>query len=227
MIAPYASGKRWTLYHGNALDIAPTITGVDALVSDPPYGMDWNPDCRRFSGGQGYHERRANGDGGANRPPIVGDREPFNPAPWLGYPRVALFGSNHFGARLPVGTTLVWLKRNPTAFGTFLSDAEVAWMKGGHGVYCHLDPNRGADRIHPNQKPVGVMAWVLSRVKVPADGLVMDPYAGSGSTGCAALKMGLRFVGVEIDSAHLDGCARRLEQAGADGAQAPLFGSPS
>jgi site-specific DNA-methyltransferase (adenine-specific) len=223
-VTPYAQGKRWTLYAGDCLDVlaARLIPSDASIVADPPYGMGWDPDCRRFTGGQGLHERRADGTGGRNRPRIIGDDQPFDPAPWLGFPRVVLFGSNHFGARLPVGTTLVWLKRNPPAFGTFLSDGEIAWMKGGHGVYAHLDPNRGADREHPNQKPVGVMSWCCDRAKVPVDGLVVDPYCGSGSTGVAVLRRGGTFIGVERDPAHLPIAARRLADAEAGGVQVGL-----
>jgi site-specific DNA-methyltransferase (adenine-specific) len=224
VIAPYAQGKRWTLYAGDCREVAPTISGIDAVVGDPPYGMNWSPDCRRFSGGAGHHKRRASGEGGCNRPKIIGDDAPFDPTPWLDYPRVVLFGANHFGQRLPVGTTLVWLKRNPPAFGTFLSDGEIAWMKGGHGVYAFLDPNRGANRQHPNQKLVSVMAWSMKRAKVPADGLVFDGWCGSGTTGVAALESGRRFAGCEIDPAYLPIAARRLADAEAGAIQGRMFG---
>ena len=63
---------------------------------------------------------------------------------------------NHFAARLPVGTTLIWLKRYDNAFGTFLSDAEIAWEKGGYGVYCFRDVSMQGEsnnKKHPTQKP--------------------------------------------------------------------------
>lgn len=41
-----------TLIHGDCLKIAPTLNGVDCVIGDPPYGMDWNPDTSRFSGGK-------------------------------------------------------------------------------------------------------------------------------------------------------------------------------
>lgn len=102
---------------------------ADAVISDPPYGMNLDTDNSRFSGGNAASVcRRGNGVGTGNAAPIIGDAEPFDPSPWLDYERVVLFGSNHFASRLPVGTTLVWLKRNDAAFGSFLSDAEIAWM---------------------------------------------------------------------------------------------------
>ncbi len=68
-----------------------------------------------------------------------------------------LWGSNHYAQRLPVGTTLVWLKRNDAGFGSFLSDAELGWMNTGHGVYARRDLSMMAEtltRMHPTQKPI-------------------------------------------------------------------------
>ena len=48
----FQPAKGITLYRGNCLDILPTLTGVDAVISDPPYGMNWNTNTLRFSGGQ-------------------------------------------------------------------------------------------------------------------------------------------------------------------------------
>ena len=229
MLTPYASGKRWTLYAGDCREIAPSIAGIDAVIGDPPYGMDWDVDSARYSGGVKGHAR---GPGGARvstplveRLPVAGDTEPFDPSPWLDYDRVVLFGSNHFGQRLPVGTTLVWLKRNPPAFGPFLSDGELAWMKGGHGLYAHLEPFTTPNRSHPNEKPIGLMTWAMMRARVPDDALVFDGWCGSGTTGEAALRSGRRFVGCEIEPAYLPGIARRLSQAEADGVQSPMFGA--
>ena len=149
-----------------------------------------------------------------------GDAQPFDPAPWLAFPRVVLFGSNHYAQKLPVGTTLVWVKR--LKFGTFLSDAEIGWMKGGHGVYCHQDASMngaGANfpKLHPTQKPVGLMAWCMDRAKVPDGGVVLDPYMGSGTTGVAAIETGRRFIGIEFVREYFDRACERIDQAQAQG----------
>ena len=158
-----------TIYHADCLDMISEIE-ADAVISDPPYGMKCNTDSRRFSGGETPGSRGRGNDWGG----IEGDDKPFDPSPWLEWKKVVLFGSNHFGARLPVGTTLVWIKRNDDAFGSFLSDAEVAWMRGGHGVYCKRDfamNGRGVNfpNLHPTQKPVTVMAWCMEKAKVAED----------------------------------------------------------
>jgi tRNA G10 N-methylase Trm11 len=189
---------------------------ADALISDPPYGMNLDTDNSRFSGGHvASVKRRGNGNGTNDGEPIMGDAELFDPAPWLDYPAVVLFGSNHYAARLPVGTTLVWLKRLDAAFGTFLSDAEVAWMKGGYGVYAKRDLSmygEAVNRCHPCQKPVSLMAWVMDRAKVPAGATVLDPYMGSGTTGLACLRTGRNFIGIEKDPKHFASAVSRLER---------------
>jgi site-specific DNA-methyltransferase (adenine-specific) len=151
----------------------------------------------------------------------VGDREPFDPSLWLGLADcVALWGSNHYAARLPVGTTLVWLKRNDEAFGSFLSDAELAWVAGGYGVYAFRDARGPTGRAveglgeaaHPTQKPVPLMEWCIGKAKVPAGGLILDPYMGSGTTGVAAVRMGHPFCGIEIEPRYFDTACRRISE---------------
>ncbi len=199
-----------TLYHADCLDVLPIK--ADAVISDPPYGMDWNPTTTRFSGGNNPAQRSA---GRNDYEPVLHDDRAFDPSPWLDYPAVVLFGANHYAQRLPVGTTLVWLKRLDHAFGSFLSDAELAWMKGGHGVYAKRDLSMNgetATRIHPTQKPVPLMAWAMERAKVPEGATVLDPYMGSGSTGIACIRTKRNFIGVEKDKRHFDNACERIRR---------------
>jgi site-specific DNA-methyltransferase (adenine-specific) len=202
-----------TLYNEDCRFILPTLSGADAVVSDPPYGMNWNTDTSRFAGGKTVRKTKRGG-GVSTWGAIENDSVAFDPEPWLDFPQVILWGSNHFAARLPVGTTLVWLKRFDAAFGSFLSDAELAWMKGGHGVYCRRDLSLTSDaalgeRLHPTQKPIGIMQWCVERTK----GTVLDPFMGSGTTGVACIKLGRKFIGIEIEKRYFDIACRRIEEA--------------
>jgi site-specific DNA-methyltransferase (adenine-specific) len=208
-VTPYYADDLVTIYHGDARGIAPTLTGIEAVVSDPPYGMGWDTDTRRFAGGSDASRRRRGV--GRQSPRVVADDMPFDPTPWLEYGDVILWGSNHFAATLPRGTTLVWLKRLDAGFGSFLSDAELAWQKGGHGVYCHRDLSMAAEarsRVHPTQKPVGLMRWCVARTR----GTVLDPFMGSGSTLVAAKDAGRRAIGIEIEERYCEIAARRCSQ---------------
>lgn len=202
----YDDGRGIQIFHGDCREIAPQLQDIEAVISDPPYGMNWDTNTTRFSGGKQVVKRGK--DWGA---PINGDSTPFDPSPWLGYDSVILFGWNHFAARLPVGTMLVWVKRNDYAFETFLSDAEVAWMKGGCGVYCFRAIPTIHDRgLHPTQKPVDLMAWCIE--KSGTTGTILDPYMGSGSTLRAAKNLGRRAIGIEIKESDCEIAVRRLAQ---------------
>jgi DNA modification methylase len=208
---------------GDCLKIAPTLEGVDAVITDPPYGMNWDTDTTRFSGGSQSNRKR--GDGRNDYAPIHNDAEPFDPSPWAQFERCVLFGSNHFGGRLQVGTTLVWIKKDEHLWGSFLSDAETAWMKGGHGVYLKRipwspparaidsggDPRRPAG-IHPTQKPVALMSWCMDMAKVPQGALILDPFMGSGTTLIAAIRTGRRAIGIEIDPTHYRTAVERVKR---------------
>jgi DNA modification methylase len=222
-----------TLYCGDCREIAPGLERPAAVISDPPYGMAANNDRSRFSGGHKDHNR-SDVNPGHIWAPLIGDHEPFDPTPWVALaPICVLWGANHFACRLPVGTTLVWVKKAAHLFGTFLSDAEIAWKAGGHGVYCgefHAPAARAADSndgsqatFHPTQKPVALMRWCIERAKAPAGGTILDPYMGSGTTGVAAVQMGHPFIGIEIDPGYFDTACRRIEAAQR---QADLFVAP-
>lgn len=204
------------LWLGDCMDVLPLLPLLPraaAVVSDVPYGMNWDTDSTRFSGGN-----HAPGEGRDDWGAILSDDRPFDPAPWLAFAECILFGSNHYAARLPVGTTLVWMKKAPHLFGTFLSDAELAWQKGGHGVYLYFESfvrqtrerEAGGVLAHPTQKPIGLMSWCIDRVRAPH---IIDPFMGSGTTGVAAVRMGRRFTGIELDPRHFDTACRRIGDA--------------
>jgi DNA modification methylase len=216
------------LYLGDCLELRHLIPTDAAIISDPPYGMKLDTDNSRFSGGtKGNMVKRSSGIGTGKGKGIINDEKPFDPSPWLAWGKVVLFGSNHFGARLPVGTKLIWIKRNDEAFGSFLSDAEEAWMKGGHGIYCKRDLSMNGEaltRQHPCQKPVPLMAWCMDKAKVPAGAVVVDPYMGSGSTIIAAIRTGRKAIGIEKDPEHFKNAVERIKR---ELAQGDLFLGPN
>ena len=203
------------LYCADCADALPDLLLSSAIVSDPPYGMKWDTRTSRFGGGNDG-SRAKRGAGISVERPVLGDDIPFDPAPWLKFKEVILWGSNHYARSLPRGTSLVWIKRNDAAFGSFLSDAELAWKKGGHGVYCIRDLSMYAiarKREHPTQKPVGLMRWCVTKVKSQ---LVIDPFMGSGTTGIAAELEGKTFIGIEREQKYFDIACKRIESAISD-----------
>ena len=201
-------GQRLIL--GDCLEVMPLLGKVDAVVTDPPYGMAWNTDSTRFTGGA---------TPGVRRKPIKGDNQPFDPAPLLslGVPSV-VWGYNHMAQRLPVGKTLIWLKQNPQAYGEFLSDAELGWASGGSGVWAFYRPRsiatavqEGGGRVaHPTQKPVALMEWCLGFV--PNAQTILDPFMGSGTTLVACQRLGRQGIGIELDPDYFEIACRRVDE---------------
>lgn len=205
-----------TLYLGDCLEVMPTLGEFDAVVTDPPYGVGLNTDSSRFSGGAPESRSgRGRGKGAAGGRSILNDSEPFDPSPLFGVAaHHIIWGWNNYADKLTRGTALVWIKRNDAAFGSFLSDAEIAWFSKGHGVYCNRDlSNQGItnERQHPTQKPVSLMEWCLEFL--PAAETALDPFMGSGTTGVACVNLGRAFTGIELDETYFDIACQRIDEA--------------
>lgn len=203
-----------TLYLGDAREIVPGLQRVDALISDPPYGINLKTNfaerkCSRMTAANNYE-------------PIAGDDVDFDPTHLLGFPIVALFGANYFSPKLPrADQWLVWDKRCGMAVND-MSDAELVWVKGTGRISTRLlqhmwngmlkDSERDERRLHPTQKPVAVMEWILTQLTKVGQ-TVADPYMGSGSTGVAAVKMQRQFIGCELSPAYFDIACKRIDDA--------------
>lgn len=190
---------------------------ADALVTDPPYGMGY---VSRHNDG---HRRKQFIRTDGNFAPIVGDDGPFDPAVWLNFERVCLWGANHYASRLPDSRGwLVWDKlagKTPSQ----QSDCELAWTNQDKPlrIFEHLwrgimragEENVSRSRkLHPNQKPVALMQWCLDQLGVPTGARVYDPFMGSGSTGVACVRTGREFIGVECDPEHFKTAVTRIKK---------------
>lgn len=199
-----------TLYLGDCKKIMPTLEGVDALVTDPPYGIGY------------VHSGKCKGRWHRiNVGAIMGDDQDFDPTPLLGYANIVLFGANHYAAKLPPGGWHVWDKLGGgKPFGDSFSDAEFIWhnQKAASRIFRYMwkgicvEGGTAPKRVHPSQKPVPLMAWAMDYAGVPANATVLDPYMGSGTTGIACLRTGRNFVGIEIDPEHFKTACARLER---------------
>lgn len=199
-----------TLYLGDCLDILPTLGKVDAVVTDPPYGIGYS---------HGVWGGCLAGATRFDHHPITGDSEPFDPAPFLGYGQVVMFGGNHYADRLPPSPCwLVWDKRDGIGSND-QADCEMAWTNFDRPARLkrHLwngmlkASERGEPRVHPTQKPIEVMAWCVGLVDSGAT--VLDPFMGSGTTGVACARTGRDFIGIEIGPGYFEIAVKRIKAA--------------
>jgi DNA modification methylase len=204
---------RHTVYCGNSYELLDIIDG-DAIITDPPYGIDYQPDWKKWDGKPSdYHA-------------IAGDHEEFNPTPFLSYETVVLFGANYFSNRLPLGGWLCWDKRTkPELDSMFGSPFELAWYKSPttnkksimvrvqHGGVVNADSDIGNNvkRFHPTQKPVRVMMEIIDTLVLYSD-IVIDPFAGSGSTLLACERLDRECIAIELDTDYIDIILRRWQK---------------
>jgi site-specific DNA-methyltransferase (adenine-specific) len=201
---PYYQDDLVTIYCGDSLLVVPELdlTDVALLLTDPPYGMSYKP-LRGSDGSKLWRE------------PVEGDAVPFDPSPWLEYPRVVLFGANWYAHRLPPsGGWIVWDKTpKGVKDGFHASHAELAWTNCCGSVRKFSlqwggEAHNHEPRLHPTQKPVGLMRWIVEQWTEPGD-LVLDPYMGSGPVAQACAETGRRYVGVEIQQGFCQKAAAR------------------
>lgn len=209
---------RCRLLLGDCRSIVPTLTDVDAIVADPPYGIAYSPGAGgggiRSKNGKRYEKQFV------GKKLVIADDEPFDPRFLLqvGVPTI-LWCGNHYASRLPDSSAwLIWDKRRGTSVNDF-ADCEMAWtnLKSPARVLPHLwngmlrDSERGVPRVHPTQKAIAVMEWCLTFV--PTSKTILDPFMGSGTTGVACVNLGRSFIGIELDPGYFDIAVKRITDA--------------
>lgn len=207
-LRPYHEEAAVTIYHGDCRQILPMLGRFDLLLTDPPYGIDADNRKRILS----REKLAAAKDYGESR----WDKEPV-PAWLMELARAMadkqiIFGGNYY-ALPPCKGPLIWDKENGD---NDFADGEMAWNNLG----CALRIKRhlwngmlrkgGEDRHHPTQKPLAVIQWALSLAGDVQT--ILDPWAGSGTTGEAAKLMGKRAVLIEREERYCEIAARRLAQ---------------
>jgi site-specific DNA-methyltransferase (adenine-specific) len=187
-----------TLILGDCLEILPTLGKVDAVVTDPPYGIGFGAKHTKWSANRGV----VLGDWDAQAPDI-------SPLLEMGSDQI-IWGGERFNLPVTRGW-LTWAK--PDAVPSFAS-TEFAWTSrdrpARHFVYSISATN--AERVgHPTQKPLALMEWCLGFL--PDAHLILDPFMGSGTTGVACVKAGKKFIGIEREPSYFDIACKRISDA--------------
>jgi tRNA G10 N-methylase Trm11 len=206
---------RATLYLGCARDVLPIVGHYDAIITDPPYGIGASTGVGK------YGVQKWGGDNDLKWDAEV-PSDIINELAARGVPAI-IWGGNYFA--LPAHRCpLVWDKGAGFRSRTF-AECEVAWsnLDLNARVFCR-DPLAKGDydgKEHPTQKPLALMRWCLSLI--PDGDIILDPFAGAGSTGVAAIQAGRAFIGIEREEKFFNIACRRLREVNGDDA-GPLFG---
>ena len=204
MVEPVIIGDA-TLYLGDCLEILPTFGKVDAVVTDPPYGINAARD--RNSQKWGWTDFPVSG-WDKERPP----REAFDLL-LAASKHVIVWGGNYFTDYLPRSDK--WLIWDKCQSEFSLADCEMAWCSWRGAVRRINYPRSLAlqdGKQHHTQKALAVMEWCLSHLPDNTS-TILDPFMGSGTTGVACAKLGRRFIGIEIEPRYFDIACKRIEEA--------------
>ncbi len=197
-----------TLYHGDCMEILPTLGKVDAVVTDPPYGIGMDGGNVGYKGFNNFEKL------GWDKSAPSG--ELLDRVVAAGH-KAILWGGNYFGLP-PSRCFLVWNKGNGFK-GRSYAEAELAWtsMDANVRVFEH-DPLAHRDyrgKQHPTQKPVALIEWCIVQAGNPLE--ILDPFMGSGTTGVACANLGRKFIGIEIERKYFDIACERITAAYAQG----------
>ena len=190
-----------TLYQGDCLEVMPLLDPVDAVVTDPPYGIGQD-------GGRGHRKssraRVQTKKAWDKSRPSQEIFERIKSAPG----GAIVWGGNYFSDYLP--PKMGWLYWQKLIGGDF-SDGELAWTTrdGALKEFTHRKSN--AEMQHPTQKPVALMEWCLGFL--PDADTILDPFMGSGTTLVACAKLGRKGIGIELDPDYFDIACKRVEEA--------------
>lgn len=210
---PYYDRDGITIYHGDCREILPEVgTLADVLITDPPFGISYE------SGSLGtawWHGKQIPCDGSTlARDVMLEWWKPQKPA--------LIFGS--WKAERPdrTRTVLIWDKGPALGMGAL----DLPWKpsyeeiyvigKGFRGrrdgavIYCPPVQSMAKNgRVHPNEKPVKLLRMLIE--KCP-DGVILDPFMGSGTTLRAAKDLGRKAIGIEIEERYCEIAVKRLSQ---------------
>lgn len=205
---PYYADDQVTLHHGDCLALLDDLA-ADVLVSDVPYGIDYRSNRSRQTLARS----------------ITGDRDTTardHVLEWWAPQPAILFGTWRIPRPTDTRALLIWDTKGALGMGAI----DLPWKPAHQEIYIlgsGFTGRRDSDvitvapvqslgyngRTHPHEKPIDLMLRLID--KCPP-GVVLDPFAGSGSTLVAAKRLGRKAIGVEIEERYCEVIAKRLAQ---------------
>ncbi len=187
-----------TLYLGDCREILPLLPKVDAVVTDPPYGLG-----KRMSGGTWATKATHYAD--MHKWDLEANQAWIDDILELRVPSI-IWGANYFSVP-PSRQWLIWKKPHfPT-----MADCELAWCSEDGNARVFDGLRSYGEKTHPTEKPLPLMEWCLDTF--PKARTILDPFMGSGTTGVACAKLGRRFIGIELEPRYFDIACKRIDDA--------------
>ena len=205
-VKPYYQDESVTIYHGDCLEIMPELEPVDLVLTDPPYGMDFQSNHRRIK-----HTK------------IVGDKcfpvEAISELEKIATRAVYVFCRwDNLGDLPKPKSVLAWVKNN-WSMGDLKHEHGRQWEaicfypQQDHEFITRIPDVIHAVRTgndeHPTQKPTAVLSTIIN---ANVGRLILDPFMGSGTTLRAAKDLGRKAIGIEIEEKYCEIAANRCKQ---------------
>ncbi len=228
-----------TLYCGDCREVLPTLSKVDAVVTSPPYNTlqhDAKPGGMHASSGGALNFIKKVHDAYRDDKPEIEYQEWLRGiiAQCLAVCRGLVWVNHKVRFRSKVGI-------HPITFLPFHLYSEIIWHRDGaiafnskryapshESVFAFGTPHYWDDsenmrltvwsipsvkgQEHPCPYPIDLVCPLI-RASCPPDGVTLDPFMGSGTTGVAAVKLGRKFIGIEIEPKYFDIACRRISDA--------------
>jgi DNA modification methylase len=214
---------RIRLINADCLEVRESLPKVDAVIADPPYGIGWSGESESRSHITEIWRNAELLNVGKVARPMIGDDEPFDPRRWLIADRLCFWGASNYADKLPANYGwIIWDKQIQGEWSG--GDCETAWTNclGSNRIYRQRWQGmvRGGDEcpfvtgglVHPAQKPVGLMAFCIRKLKVPDSGLVLDPFAGSCTTAIACIRNHRRCISIEKEPKYFQIGIKRCQR---------------
>jgi len=184
-----------TLYLGDCMEILPTLDKVDAVITDPPYGIGIASNPVR------QMHKKMDWDSSVPEPSLIDACIAFGEV-------AVIWGGNYF--ELPPSQCFyIWDKLQPQEFS--LAMCEQAWTNKKGVAKIYKQSVLSYRKEHPTQKPVELMAWCINQIGNPQT--ILDPFMGSGTTGVAAIQLGRKFIGIEREPKYFEIACERIQTA--------------
>ena len=207
---------------GDCREILPTLPKFDALVTDPPYGVMLG----EIVNGQARAKNQQSYSTFSDTKEYIED---------VVIPAIKIAILKTSRAIITPGNKNAWLYPHPDDFGVWYNPAGTGRGKWGF-ILAHMilfygkDPRAGRNatassawglndsvggiknKLHPCPKPLKFTKWMVEKSSMEGEA-VIDPFMGSGTTGIAAIQLGRKFTGIELERKYFDIACKRIEDA--------------